>query len=162
MVECEKTEIQTALEEAEVYKTSKTTVLTVQVSSRFLEALSHCQFLQILVISCSSINFKYRQHWNMKSLRSSVFSWSLPRSRVKLTGRLQRRMRRWSRSRGTARGWSNPCRALWTQRLGAEMMPWESRRRWRENLNEMEDSVEPRQPPGFWSPETTEKCPGTA
>ena len=34
MVECEKTEIQAALEEAEVYKTSRRTLLIIQVSAK--------------------------------------------------------------------------------------------------------------------------------
>ncbi len=43
-------------------------------------------------------------------------------------------MRKWSISRGTTRESLNPCRALWTLKSGAGMMPWESRRRWRETL----------------------------
>ena len=73
-----------------------------------------------------------RELWNTKSLRSCVFSWSSTRSRVRWTGSWQKKMRRWSRSRETARGWLTPCRALWILRSGAGTMPWESRRRWRE------------------------------
>jgi len=73
-----------------------------------------------------------RELWNMKSLRSCVSSWSSTRLRVRWTGSWQRRMRRWSRSRGTAKEWQTPCRALWMLRSGAGTMPWESRRRWRE------------------------------
>ena len=56
---------------------------------------------------------------SMRSPRFSILSiLSSTRSRVRLIGILQRKMR-WSRSRGTARGWLTPCGALWTLRSGA-------------------------------------------
>lgn len=52
---------------------------------------------------------------HVKSSRFSVFtcSWTW-RSRVRLTGCWQRGVRRWSKSRGIAKGWLTPCRAPWT------------------------------------------------
>ena len=129
-VETEKSEIQTALEEAEVCLFYRGDFLRRKYyKSRTMQYIG----LKALKVRRKILLYAViRELWNTKSLRSCVFSWSSTRSRVRWTGSWQKKMRRWSRSRETARGWLTLCRALWILRSGAGTMPWESRRRWRE------------------------------
>ena len=86
--ETEKSELQASLEEAEV-RADKISLIK--------DIFNNAGATQHFSI------FSSRLPWSMRKPRFSACNLSSHKSRVKLTGKLQRRTRRLSRSRGTAR-----------------------------------------------------------